>query len=305
MKPFFVFSGQGAQTVGMGRDLAENSAAARRIFEEADAILGRRLSDVIWSGPIEDLTRSTNCQTAIYTVSCAALAAFREKHSCRPVACAGLSLGEYGALYAAGAFDFGTGLKLLDRRGALMDEACRLHPGAMASVIGAETAVVEEVCREIDLDVANYNCPGQIVISGPREKIDVAAAQLREKGVKKIVPLAVAGGFHSRLMREAGDKLRDALAAAEIRTPETPVLHNYTADFAGAPDAIRAALAAQVSGSVRWEACLRRAVSECGADAVIEFGPGSVLTNLARRTLPELVRINVNDAASLAQVSIE
>lgn len=303
MKAIFIFSGQGAQSVGMGRDLAGVSTAAQRIFAEADRILDRNLSDLIFNGPIEELTRSTNCQTAIYTMSCAALAAFREKFDLQPVACAGLSLGEYGALYAAGAFDFGTGLKLLDRRGALMDEACEKFPGTMASVLGGDPAVIESVCREIDLDVANYNCPGQLVLSGPREKIELAAAQLKEKeGVRKVVPLTVAGGFHSRLMREAGEKLRPALAAAGITMPQVPVYHNYTAKVSGTAEEIRDALAEQVSGSVRWEECLRHAISDLGVDTAVEFGPGNVLTGLVKRIDPAIVRINVNSAETLSQI---
>ncbi len=303
MRAIFVFSGQGAQTVGMGRDLYDSSAAARQVFDEADAVLGRKLSDLIFNGPMEELTRSTNCQTAIYTTSCAALAAFSEKFALEPAACAGLSLGEYGALYAAGAFDFATGLKLLDRRGALMDEACAKFPGTMASVLGGDPALIEEVCKSIDLDVANYNCPGQLVLSGPQEKIDLAVAALQGKeGVRKVVPLAVAGGFHSRLMREAGEKLRPALDAALISMPRVAVYHNYSASVAATTQELRDMLACQVSGSVRWEESLRRAIAEKGIDTVIEFGPGAVLTGLAKRIAPEFVRINVNSAAALASV---
>ena len=305
MKAFFVFSGQGAQSVGMGRDLCDTSSAAKAIFDRADRALGYKLSDIIWNGPMEKLTDSRFCQTAIYTTSCAALAAFQEKFTISPVACAGLSLGEYAAFYAGKAFDFETGLKLLQRRGELMDAACKANPGGMASVLGAEREVVEKVCREVDLDVANYNSPAQIVISGPKEKIDAACAKLREAGVRKIVVLNVAGSFHSRLMHSAGEELKSALAAAKITTPEVAVLHNYTALPAGTPDEIRANLAAQVSGSVKWEMCLRYAVENLGADTVIEFGPGNVLTGLARRTIEGLTLVNINSSASLDELSFQ
>lgn len=304
MKAFFVFSGQGAQFVGMGQDLCASSANAKEIFERADRALGYKLSDIIANGPIEKLTDSRYCQTAIYTTSCAALAAFEEKFAITPIACAGLSLGEYAAFYAGKAFDFETGIKLLQRRGELMDEACKANPGGMASILGADKSVVEKICRDIDIDIANYNSPAQIVISGPNDKIEAAAAKLREAGVRKIVVLNVAGSFHSRLMKSAGEALKPALAEAKINSPQIPVLHNYTALPAGSADEIRANLAAQVSGSVKWEMCLRYAVEKLGADTVIEFGPGNVLTGLARRTIEGLNLININSSASLDELSI-
>ena len=299
MKALFTFSGQGAQFVGMGGDLAAASSAAREIFDRADNALGYALSDVIANGPIEKLTDSRYCQCAIYTVSCAALAAFNERFSVTPVACAGLSLGEYAALYAGKAFSFETGIKLLARRGELMDIACKANPGTMASVIGAEVGVIEKICAEIGLDVANYNSPAQIVISGTHPQVEQAIEALKNAGARKVVPLNVAGAFHSRLMKDAGIALTEDLARAEIVTPEIPVFHNFTAKTAGTPDQIRQALAAQVSGSVRWESCVRNAVADFGADAMIEFGPGNVLTGLAKRTLPDLKLVNINSAASL------
>ncbi len=302
MKAFFAFSGQGAQFVGMGKDLAESSSAARGFFERADAALGYSLSDIIWQGPVEKLTDSRYCQCAIYTTSCAALAAFSEKFDVTPVVCGGLSLGEYAAFFAGKAFDFETGIKLLARRGELMDQACKANPGTMASILGADRTLIENACTQADIDIANYNSPGQIVISGPVEKVEKAVAILKESGVRKIVMLNVAGSFHSRLMQPAGEALKPALDAAAVTTPAIPVLHNVTADIAGTPDEIRAALAAQVSGSVKWEMCLRCAVEKFRADTMIEFGPGNVLTGLAKRTIPELKLININSAASLEAV---
>ena len=299
MKAFFVFSGQGAQAVGMGRDLCESSAAAKACFDEADSVLGYSLSDIIFNGPIEKLTESTYCQDAIYTVSCAALAAFREKFGdVKPVACAGLSLGEYGALHCGGAFDFATGVKLLAARGRLMDEACRKTNGAMASVLGGDPAVIAEVCKAVDIDVANYNCPGQIVISGAKEKVESAVAMLKEKGLRKVIMLNVAGAFHSRLMQSAGEGLAKVLEESSIRLPEIPVYHNFSADAAQTLEELKLNLTRQVAGSVRWEECVRRAAA-AGADTVIEFGPGAVLTGLVRRTVSDLKLININSTASL------
>ncbi len=302
MKAFFVFSGQGAQSVGMGKDLYETSPEARRCFDATAAVLGAEQLDAIFNGPAEKLTSSRFCQTAIYTMSCAALAAFRARRpEVSPAACAGLSLGEYAALFAAGCFDYETGLRLLARRAELMDEACRKSSGGMASVLKADPAVIEAACAEADIDIANYNSPGQIVISGEKGKLAKAIGILRDKGVSRIIELNVAGAFHSRLMAEAGEAFAPALAAAQLTMPRVPVYHNYTAAPAKDLDELRTDLARQVSGSVRWEGCLRAAVA-AGADTVIEFGPGNVLTGLAKRTIPELRLININSAAALENI---
>lgn len=300
MRDFFVFAGQGAQAVGMGRDFAEMSAPAARIFEEADSVLGYPLSEICFGGPAERLTETRHCQTAIYTVSCAALAAFRDRFpGVRPSGCAGLSLGEYAALYAAGAFSFADGLRLLSRRAELMDRACRDADGGMASVLGGDPAVIGEVCALCGVDVANYNSPGQIVISGTSENLKRAVTELKTRGMRKVIVLNVAGAFHSRLMRRAGEDLRPVLEQAPIRMPEIPVWHNFTAAPADSVGAIRDNLASQVAGSVRWEECVRGMVA-AGGGRMIEFGPGSVLTGLMRRTMPEIPTVNINCADSLS-----
>ncbi|MBR7127821.1 MAG: ACP S-malonyltransferase [Lentisphaeria bacterium] len=305
MKAFFVFSGQGAQAPGMGKDLYESSAAAKAIFDEADEILGYKLSELCFNGPAEKLTETNYCQVAIYTMSCAALEAFKEKHpEVKAVACAGLSLGEYGALYAGGAFSFADGLKLLAKRAELMDIACKNTNGGMASVLGGDAEVIKEVCAACDIDVANFNSPGQIVISGDKAKLENAVNMLKEKGMKKVIVLNVAGAFHSRLMSEAGEGLTEVLADAAIQMPTTPVYHNFTA--ATSPDiaTLKANLAEQVAGSVQWEGCVRNIVNDFGAEMMIEFGPGNVLTGLLRRTLPEIKYANINSKDNLENFSL-
>ena len=304
MKPFFVFSGQGAQAVGMGKDLVEAFPAPKARFEEADAVLGYDQSSIIFDGPAEKLTESRYCQPAIYTMSCAALDAFREKFpEVKPVACAGLSLGEYGALYAGGAFRFAEGLKLLAQRAELMDRACRSTSGGMASVLSGDPEVIREVCAACGIDVANFNSPGQIVISGENVYFAQAVEELKNRGMRKVIVLNVAGAFHSRLMAPAGEALKPVLEAAPMTVPAVPVYHNYTAAPAKDVAELRANLAAQVAGSVRWEECVRAMVA-AGGDAMIEFGPGNVLTGLLRRTLPEVRGLNVNSAETLRNIEL-
>lgn len=304
MKAFFVFSGQGAQTVGMGKDLAEAFPEAKALFDEADAVLGYEQSSIIFNGPAEKLTESRYCQPAIYTMSCAALAAFKTRYpDVTPVGCAGLSLGEYGALYAGGAFTFAEGLRLLAQRAELMDKACRATSGGMASVLGGDAEIIKEVCAACEIDVANFNSPGQIVISGEKVKLAKAVEELKARGMRKIIVLNVAGAFHSRLMKPAGEALEKVLEESPVAMPRIPVYHNFTAAPAADVAKLRANLAAQVAGSVRWEECVRNMVA-AGGDTMIEFGPGNVLTGLLRRTLPEVRGLNVNSAETLRNIEL-
>ncbi len=300
MKAIFAFSGQGAQAVGMGRDLYDNVPAARQIFAEADAVLGYNLTDIIFNGPAEKLTETRYCQVAIYTMSCAALEAFRSMNfaDVEMVAAGGLSLGEYGALYAGKSYSFADGLRLLAKRAELMDAACKSVSGGMASVLGGDLAVIEEVCKACDIDIANYNSPGQIVISGLADKVTQAVVQLKEKGLRKVVPLTVAGAFHSRLMAAAGQQLAAVLAETQLNMPEVPVYHNFTAAPAANQAELKQNLASQVAGSVQWYQSVQKMVKN-GADAMIEFGPGNVLTGLLRRTCPEVKYFNINSLDSL------
>ncbi|MBU8902813.1 MAG: ACP S-malonyltransferase [Victivallales bacterium] len=304
MKSFFVFSGQGAQTVGMGRDLYESSAAAKDIFDQADAALGWSISTICFDGPAEKLTESKYCQPAIYTMSCAALATFKEKFAdVEAIACAGLSLGEYAALFAGEAFSFADGLKLIARRGELMDAACNETSGGMASVLGGDEAVIKEVCAECGIQVANFNSPGQIVISGEKDKVTAAVAELKARGMRKVIPLKVAGAFHSKLMAAAGEQLSQILVDTPMQMPQTPVYQNFSAAVAGSVDELRDNLTAQVAGSVRWEECVRQMIA-AGGDTMIEFGPGNVLTGLLRRTDKEIKYFNVNSIESLNNLEI-
>ena len=299
MKPFFVFSGQGAQFPGMGLDLAEKSAAAAAVFDKADQTLGYALSEIIFRGSAEELTSTINCQPAIYTMSCAALAAFQEKFpEITPVACAGLSLGEYGALFAAGAFDFATGVKLLAKRAELMDAACRATDGGMASVLNGDVEIIRQVCAENGVDVANYNSPGQIVISGEKSKLAAAVDGLKAAGIRKVIVLNVAGAFHSRLMAGAGEALQPVIEKLDIALPRIPVYHNSTALPAADVATLKNNLTTQVAGSVRWEECVR-AMAALGGDTMIEFGPGNVLTKLCSRTIPEIKTVNIDSCAAI------
>lgn len=304
MKSFFVFSGQGAQSVGMGKDLYASSAAAKALFDEADNVLGWSISEICFEGSAGKLTESKYCQPAIYTMSCAALAAFREKFpEIEPVACGGLSLGEYAALYAAGAFSFADGLKLIARRGELMDDACRENEGGMASVLGGDAEIIREVCEECGIQVANYNSPGQIVISGQKDKVGIAVAALKERGMRKVIPLNVAGAFHSKLMASAGERLAEVLNATPMEKPAIPVYHNFTAASAADVNELRFNLREQVAGSVRWEECVRGMIA-AGGDTMVEFGPGNVLTGLLRRTDKTIKFFNINSTESLNEFSV-
>lgn len=295
----YVFSGQGAQSVGMGEDLCQTSSAASIIFEKADAALGWSISDICFKGPEEKLTESRFCQPAIYTMSIACLAAFHEKYDdIRGIATAGLSLGEFAALCAAGVFDFEEGLKLVAKRGELMDEACRKTNGGMASILGGNVEIIKEVCEESGVDVANYNSPGQIVISGEKDKVKDTIKLLKEKGLRKIIPLKVAGAYHSRLMKEAGENFSDILDKVELKTPVIPIAQNFTGTFTKNVEDIRKNLVKQVAGSVQWESCVHTLI-ETGTKKIVEFGPGNVLTGLIRRTVSNVATANINTAESI------
>ena len=276
----FIFAGQGAQYAGMGRGLAEKSPAARTIFAEADRLLGYSISKLCFEGTLEDLTPCAVCQPAIFTVSMAAHAAYLEQGGSAPSGCGGLSLGEFSAACAAGVFSFETALRLVALRGRLMDDCCQRNPGGMAAIIGGQTEEIQAVCAECGIDVANYNCPGQIVISGPRDALDRAVELLAPKCLRA-VKLTVAGAYHSRLMNEAAERFAEALATTEINAPAVPFAQNVPGTLVTSPEAIRDNLRRQVASSVRWEDCARALMPLC--DSFAEFGPGNVLSGFMKR----------------------
>ena len=298
-KVVLLFSGQGAQKVGMGKDLVEAYPSAKALFEKANSVLSRSLTDVMFNGPAEDLTRTGNCQPALFLHGLALLEILREKvPSLEPVAAAGLSLGEMTAHCAAGTFTFEEGLNLVSRRGELMDEACEANPGTMAAMIGGSDEDVARLASDCDVDVANLNCPGQTVLSGQEEGIDNAVSKAKEYGLRMGKKLKVAGAYHSRLMAGAQEKLREALAVTKIAEPKIPVISNFLAAPPKGPDAIRASLKDQVTGSVRWIESIQL-LREQGHDLFIELGPGKVLAGFMSRIDKGARIISIEDAESL------
>ena len=294
-----LFAGQGAQSVGMGRELAAHHPAAGELFQEADQILGRSLSAIAWKGPLEELTKTSNCQPALYVHGLACLAALRSAAGDFPVeAAAGLSLGEWTAHAAARTFDFATGLKLVETRGHLMDIACAATAGAMAAMIGADENAVRALAADTDVDVANINAPGQIVISGESAKVELAVSLAKEHGIRRATLLNVAGAYHSRLMNSAYQQLGQPLLEATLQAPRFPVMSNVTGGPVETLPEIRTALQEQVTSTVRWSECME-SLLERGCDFFIELGPGEVLAGLLRRTRKDADVISVSDPASV------
>ena len=294
-----LFAGQGAQSVGMGGDLAEQFPTAADLFHQADEILGRNLSQIAWNGPIEELTKTSNCQPALFVQGLACLSVLHELAGDFPTGgAAGLSLGEITAHASAGALDFASGLKLVERRGELMDEACAATNGAMAAMIGADENVVRQLAADEDVDIANINAPGQIVISGERAKVEAAIGMAREYGIRRATLLNVAGAYHSRLMESAYERLGAALQHVTVQPPRFPVISNVTGEEVETPIEIRQSLQDQVTGTVRWMDCVERLVA-LGCDLFIELGPGGVLAGLLRRTRKDVDVMSVSDAESV------
>lgn len=299
-----MFSGQGAQLVGMGQDLAETWPVAAKLFQQANEILGYDLAKIAFTGPVEELTKTSVCQPALYVHGLACLAVLREL---RPDfafhAAAGLSLGEFTAHAAAGTFSFADGLRLVDARARFMQEACEASNGGMAAIIGAEENQVRDLAAAADVDVANLNSPGQIVISGEASKVSMAAGMAKEFGARKAVELTVAGAFHSRLMEPAYDRLQEVLAATPMQEPRVPVICNVDAIPAQTPEDIRRTLGEQVTGSVRWVESVEYLLDHCGCELLVELGPGGVLAGLAgriRKGTPTLTGGNAPTLADLA-----
>jgi [acyl-carrier-protein] S-malonyltransferase len=295
-----LFAGQGAQSVGMGRDLTEQFPTAADLFQEADNVLERKLSDIAWNGPIEELTKTANCQPALFVHSLAALAALREVAGEFPFGgAAGLSLGEMTAHAAAGTFDFEAGLKLVQKRGELMDEQCAATIGGMAAMIGGLENEVRQLAADEDIDIANINAPGQIVVSGELAKVEAAIGVAKEYGIGRATLLNVGGAYHSRLMRGAYEKLGAELLNIEMRPPRFPVISNVTGEEVKTLPEIRRTLQDQVTATVRWVDCMETLLEKCGCNFFIELGPGNVLAGLLRRISTGVEVISVSDSASV------
>ena len=288
-----IFAGQGAQVPGMGKDFAEADAEVMGFFDKANAVLGFDLKKICFEGPAEELTKSNVCQPAIFVVSYAAYTLLQKRRPTAFAAAAGLSLGEWSALCAAGVLDFDSTLKVLEARGRFMQEACEATPSGMIAIVGATPAQLDELCAKTGCTVANINSAAQQVLSG--SKADVA----KELGVKRAIPLATAGAFHSKYMAPAREKLAAVLDGIAFSAPKMPVLSNVTGKPHPAdPAAIKACMLEQVTGTTNWAADVA-AAQALGCARFVEFGPGKVLSGLVKKIDAALATSNVSDLASL------
>jgi [acyl-carrier-protein] S-malonyltransferase len=302
-KTALLFAGQGSQTVGMGRDLCEKFEVCRRLFARANEVLGRDIQKICFEGPEEVLTKTDNAQPGIFLTSMACLEALQSQISnLKFDATAGLSLGEFTALTAAEAVSFDDGLRMVQMRGRFMQEACDATNGGMASILNLDDAVLTEVCREADVDIANLNCPGQTVISGDKDKITKAVELAKGRGAKRAIPLVVAGAYHSRLMQSAREKVAAALANLPMREPKVPVVSNVTARPAGTVAEIKDLLVRQVTSPVRWSESMQWLVAQ-GFTRFIELGPGNVLAGLMKRINKDVEILSVSDVVTLEAAS--
>ncbi len=293
----YVFPGQGSQFSGMGKDLYENDAQARQLFDEADSILGFKITDIMFAGSDEELRQTKVTQPAIFLHSVILAKVLGSKFT--PDMVAGHSLGEFSALVSAGAMSFADGVRLVSQRAMAMQKACEAAPSTMAAIVGLDDAVVEEVCTEVeDVVPANYNCPGQLVISGSVEGIDKACAILTEKGAKRAIKLAVSGGFHSPFMEPARAELAQAIEATAFKAPICPVYQNVTAAAETDPAVIKKNLVAQLTSSVRWTQTMQNMIA-AGVDEFVEVGPGKVLQGLIRKTSRDVKSSGISTLADI------
>lgn len=281
----YVFTGQGAQFSGMGKELYENSSLAKEYFEKANEILGFRITDIMFNGSDEELKQTKVTQPAVFIHS--VVTALAEGEGFAPQMVAGHSLGEFSALTAAGALTFEDGLRLVYKRALAMQKACEMQPSTMAAIIGLSDEVVENVCREVNngeriVVAANYNCPGQVVISGSVEGVNKACEKLKEAGAKRTLPLSVSGAFHSPLMQPAKDELQAAIEATEFKAPRCPVYQNVDGKPHTSPDEIKKNLIAQLTAPVRWTHTILEMIKD-GATEFTECGPGNVQQGLIKK----------------------
>lgn len=285
MKHAYVFPGQGAQYPGMGKDLYDNSVEAKQLFDRANEILGFNITDIMFNGTAEELKQTKVTQPAVFLHS----VILSKVLGVKPDAVAGHSLGEFSALVVAGALSFEDGLKLVAKRALAMQACCEQQPGGMAAILGLEDAVVEECCKAIDgvVVAANYNCPGQIVISGANEAIDKACEQLKEAGARRALRLPVGGAFHSPLMEPARVELEKAIAEVEFHTPSCPIYQNVDAQPQSDSEAIKRNVIAQLTAPVRWTQSAQNMIAD-GIDSYTELGPGNVLQGLIKKVSAEV-----------------
>ncbi|UCD27589.1 MAG: ACP S-malonyltransferase [Planctomycetota bacterium] len=306
-KTAILFAGQGAQSVGMGRDIAESSSPAAEIFERANEVVGYDIKKLCFEGPPEKLEQTDIQQPAIFTTSAAIWQALNSGRGIgeAPVAMAGLSLGEYTALYAAGSVDFDDALRLVKRRGELMQAASNAIPGGMVTALGLDPGKVQSICQAASsagtIGPANFNCPGQIVISGAGKACDLAE-KLIEEASGRAVRLKVAGAFHSPLMKPAAESLAQILADTPFETPKIPIIANVNCEFHGQAVNIRQWLTDQLTQPIRWQESMERLISQ-GVEQFIEIGPGKVLTGLMRKIDRKIPVINLSTADALTQVA--
>jgi [acyl-carrier-protein] S-malonyltransferase len=300
-----IFPGQGAQKVGMGKEFYETSPQAKAIFDEADQIMGNGLLKVIFEGPEDQLTQTAYAQAGILTMSIAALRAFEANPKFKNVSvkfAAGLSLGEYSALAASNTMTFSDTLRLVQKRGAFMDEACKENKGAMAAVLSFDKAKLLEICQATGAEVANYNSNEQIVITGHADKVAAAIEAIKAAGGTKVIPLTVAGAFHSSLMKSAADKFKNVLGDVKITPTDIKVVTNVNAQPQNDAQTIRENLAKQITASVQWVATIEFMMSQ-GVTEFVEVGPGKVLKGLIRRINPEAIVHNIEKPADIDQLT--
>ena len=297
----FVFPGQGAQKVGMGKDFYDNYDVAKKMFKEADEALGYSIMKMCFEGPEEDLKLTANTHPAILTISCIANEILKE-NGIQPEITGGHSLGEYSALVAAGVLNFQDAVALVHKRGSYMQEAVPVGEGGMAAIIGVDRDKIVEVCQQVSAEspvqAVNFNCPGQIVIAGATKGVELAVEELKAAGAKKAVILPVSAPFHSTLMKPAAEKLAVELDKVTISDAKIPVVANVSAEILTKAEDIKASLVAQAASPVLWEDCVAR-MKEFGADVLLEAGPGKTLCGFNRRIDKTITSLNVEDVASL------